>query len=211
MLVDLERRIVLFTPPKCGTLTLHEVLPRFGAKPILGPQFDTDVGEHTTLLPHDVWREVDRFRFVVATRNPYTRAASLFGHYTRYWRPPHLAFPEFVEQLVVAPRHLFFNATIAAILEPLEIPLDGRRPLRVDSFVRLEALADDLRRLGYDVGGALPRVHALEHRGVAEYTPGAQQRIETWARHDFDRFGYSRDLARAAEPCRDGLAVFATG
>lgn len=211
MLVDLERRIVVFTPPKCGTMTLHDVLPRFGAKAVLGPQFDAGVGEHSTLLPFDVWSAIDRFRLVVATRNPYTRAASLFGHYRHYWAPPHLAFPDFVEQIVVAPRHLFFNATIASILAPVESPLDGRRPLRVDAFVRLEALADDLRRLGYDAGGALPRVHALEHRGVAEYTPDAQRRIEAWARHDFDRFGYSRELARAAEPCRDGLAQAGSG
>jgi hypothetical protein len=211
MLIDFERRIVLFTPPKCGTMTLHEVLPRFGAKAVLGPQFDSGVGEHTTLLPFDVWNAIESFRLVVATRNPYTRAASLFGHYRRYKPPPHLAFQDFVEQFVVAPRHLFFNATIAAILEPVESPLDGRRPLRVDAFVRLEALADDLRRLGYDAGGALPRVHALEHRGLAEYTPVAQRHVETWARHDFDRFGYSRDLARAAEPCRDGLASSGSG
>jgi hypothetical protein len=205
MLVDLERRLVLFTPPKCGAMTLHEVLPRHGAQPVLGPQFDGGVGEHTTLLPYDVWRDVDRYRFVVATRNPYTRVASLFGHYRRYWSSPHLPFQEFVERIVVAPRHLFFNATVASILEPVENPLDGRRPLRVDAFVRLETLSDDVRRLGYSIAGDLPRVHALPHRGLDEYSPRAQELVESWARHDFDRFGYPRELARAREPCRDGL------
>jgi hypothetical protein len=208
MLVDSERGIVLFTPPKCATMTLHEVLPRFGAKTVQGPQFDGGVGEHTTLLTNDVWSAIDRFQFVVATRNPYTRAASLYGHYRRYWAPPHLAFPDFVEQIVVAPRYLFFNATLASLLEPIEHPLDGRRALRVDRFVRLETLAADLRSLGYDVAGDLPRVHALAHRGLAEYTPRARQLVETWARHDFERFSYSRELARALEPGRDCPAGF---
>ncbi len=211
MLIDFERNIVLFTPPKCGTMTLHEVLPQFGVKTVLGPQFDYGVGEHTTLLPFDVWNAIDRFRFVVATRNPYTRAASLYGHYQQYWEGADLLFPEFVEQIVVAPRHHFFNATISSVLQPLENPLDGRLSVRVDAFVRLEELAGDLCRLGYEFDDPLPPVHALQHRGLEEYTRSAQLAIETWARHDFDRFGYSRNLAQGHEACRDGLAAFDAG
>lgn len=206
MLFDFQRNLVILTPPKCGTLTLHEVLPRFGAQAIFGPQFDHGIGEHTVRLPTDVWQQPDRFRLVVAVRNPFTRVASLYGHYLRYWQPPHLPFPEFVERIVAAPRYHFFNATVMSILHELEHPLDGRRPMKVDAHVRLECLAADLARLGYPVG-ELPRVHRLPHDGLAAYTPRVQHVVEVWGWHDFERFGYARDLAQAEAPGRDGLAA----
>lgn len=194
MLFSEHKRIVLFTPPKCGTLMLHRVLTQRGCKAVLAPQFDGGVGEHTTLLPFDVWRDVDRWTFAVAVRNPYTRALSLYGHYKRYWQQAELEFPAFLRRIVLAPRHLFFNATISALLTPAERPLDGRRPIRVSATVRLEHAVADLRGLGFDVPDELPRVHALGPRSLDEYVGDAQELVELWAAHDFERFGYERSL-----------------
>lgn len=206
MLVDFDRHLVLITPPKCGTSTLHEVLPRFGVKAILGPQFDFAIGEHTTLLPYDVWSQLNRFRFVVVTRNPYTRAASLYAHYRRYWPPPHLVFADFLERIVIAPRYAFFNATITSMIHPLENPLDGRLPVAVDASIRLQALEDDLRCLGYSVNDGLPKIHALDGPGVSDYTPRTKDLVDLWSYHDFERFGYPRDLSRAYDRGRNAPA-----
>jgi len=205
VLIDFQRNLILLTPPKCGTVTLHQELPRFGATPTFGQQFDGGNGEHTIHLPGDAWAAIERFRIAVVVRNPYTRATSLYGHYRRYWQAPYLPFPEFLARIVAAPRHLFFNATISSMLSPLEHPLDGRRPLPVTHHVRLECLADDLKRLGYPIATALPRAHALPHESLAAYTPQARDLVALWGLHDFERFGYRLDLAAAEEPGRDGI------
>jgi len=197
MLFCPKRRILLFTPPKCGTNTLHAVLPPLGCRSVYGPQFDGNVGEHTTVWESDVWRDLDSYKFAVATRHPFARAASLYGHYRHYWRSPHLGFDDFLEQIVIAPKYAFFNATISSILHGIEEPIDGRRPIKVTEIVRLEHLAADLQKLGFAVADPLPRAHALPNPGIAAYTPAAKRLVELWARHDFDRFGYARDLAAA--------------
>ena len=197
MIYSPQRRLVVFTPPKCGTNTLHEVLPRHGFRIVMGPQFDGAVGEHTLSLEYDVWRDLASHRFAVAARHPYARTASLYGHYCHYWPPPHAPFPEFVASHVIAPKFAFFNATIASLLHLHEYPVDGRTPVRFTEVIRVESLADDLRRLGVAVDEPLPRVHALPNAGRALYTGRAQELVDLWARHDFDRFGYARDLDAA--------------
>jgi hypothetical protein len=194
MLICPERRLILITPPKCGTNTLHAVLPPLGCRIVFGPQFDGNVGEHTTVWEYDVWRDLDSYRFAVATRHPYARALSLYGHYLHYWAAPCLGFEDFLEQIVVASKHAFFNATISSILTRVEDPIDGRRPIRVTEAVRIEHLAADLKKLGFAVSEPLPRVHALPNPGRAAYTPAAKALVDLWARYDFDRFGYARDL-----------------
>lgn len=187
---------MILTPPKCGTNTLHAVLPAHGARIVYGPQFDGNVGEHTAVWEFDVWSRLASYRFAVAIRHPYTRALSLFGHYLAYWPAPHLEFRDFLEQIVVAPRFPFFNSTISAFLFQVESPFDGRRPVAVTEVVRVESMAADLRRLGFPVSEPLPTAHALPNPGLGAYTPPAKALVDLWARHDFDRFGYARDLAR---------------
>ena len=192
MIYSLPRSLVLFTPPKCASNTLHEVLTRQSCMSVIGPQFNGGVDIHTVVLPWDVTARLPDYTFAVSVRHPYTRVASLYGHYCRYWPSPHLSFIEFLRKLVVAPRFAFFNMTIAAMLEPLEQPLDGKPAIRVTRYVRVEHLAQDLRELGFDVPDELPRHHASVHRGLEEYTPEAVQLVDQWAYHDFQRFGYAQ-------------------
>lgn len=191
MILSLEQRVVLLTPPKCATVTLHDVFGRAGCQCVLGPQFDGGVGEHTTMLPWDVWSIIDEFTFAVVTRHPYTRTQSMYGHYRRYWPSPHLDFTEFLERIVVAPRYLFFNATISSFLAPLEDPMDGHPPVQVTEAVRVESLIADLGRLGLNVPDALPEHHRSDGAGTPSHTRATKRLVDLWARHDFDRFGYS--------------------
>jgi hypothetical protein len=194
MIFSLEKRVVLFTPPKCAANTLHEVLCRDGCKCVIGPQFDGGTDIHTTSMPWEVWDRPDEFTFAVSVRNPFTRAASLFGHYKGYWPKPHLRFEEFLEQFVVAPRFTFFNATIASFLRSVEAPLDGRRRIAVTACVRVESLVADLARLGFEVPGQLPVRHRSENAGMAEHSQRSKSLVELWAYHDFERFGYARRI-----------------
>ena len=196
MIFSLQHRLVLFTPPKCASNTIHDLLCQRSCKCVIGPQLDGGTDIHTTVLPWEVWNRLDEFTFAVSVRSPYTRAASLYGHYKLYWPAPHLPFVGFLERFVLAPRYGFFNATIASMIEPIESPLDGRRPIRVTRHVRVEALVEDLIALGFELPRELPRLHVSVHRGLEEFTMESKQLVDLWSRHDFERFGYATDIPR---------------
>jgi hypothetical protein len=198
LIYSLARGLVLFTPPKCAANTLHDLLVTQGCQTVLGPQLDGGVDIHTTVLPWDVYARLGAYTFAVSVRHPYERAASLYGHYRRFWQTPHLPFLDFLRQFVVAPRFAFFHSTISAMLQPVEQPLDGRPPLRAARVVRVESLAADLRALGFTVPDPMPRSNRSENRGRAEFCAEAMRLVDAWAWHDFQRFGY--------RPGIDGLA-----
>ncbi len=192
MIYSLDRLLVLFTPPKCASNTLHELLTKQSCMSVIGPQLDGGVDIHTTVLPWDVWSRLDRYTFAVSVRNPYTRAASLYGHYKQYWPEPHLSFVDFLRQLVVAARFGFFNATITSMLQPVEAPLGGHPPIQVSHYVRVESLSEDLRALGFDVPAELPRINSSNNRGLEEFTPESKKLVDMWSLYDFSRFGYQQ-------------------
>ena len=199
MIYSLERTLVIFTPPKCASNTLHEVLTRQSCMSVIGPQMDGGVDIHTTILPWDVWSRKDDYTFAVSTRHPYTRAASLYGHYKQYWPLPHLSFIEFLKQIVLAPRWAFFNTTIASMLQPVEAPVDGRPPITINRFVRVEHLSEDLLSLGFDVPTKMPTHNASSNQGLDEYTLESKQLVDLWAHYDFDRFGYKREIPQLGD------------
>lgn len=190
MIYSLDRMLVLFTPPKCASNTLHELLTRQSCMSVIGPQMDGGVDIHTTVMPWDVWSRLDRYTFAVSIRHPYTRAASLYGHYKQYWPAPHLSFVDFLRQLVLAPRWAFFNTTITSMLTPVESPFDGRPPIQISHYVRVESLSQDLRALGFDVPADLPKHNSSDNRGLEEFTPESKQLVDLWSHYDFQRFGY---------------------
>lgn len=198
MIYSLGRSLVLFTPPKCAANSLHDLLTTQGCMSVIGPQLDGGVDIHTTVLPWDVYDRREQYTFAVAVRHPYERAASLFGHYKAYWPAPHLSFLAFLRELVVAPRFAFFHSTISSMLQPVEQPLDGRPPIQVTKYVRVETLAADLRALGFDVPAAMPHVNRSEHRGRWEYCAESMRLVDQWALHDFRRFGYERGISGLA-------------
>ena len=195
MIYSLGRSLVLFTPPKCASNTLHDLLTLQGCMSVIGPQLDGGVDIHTTVLPWDVFARREQYVFAVAARHPYTRVASLYGHYRAHWPAPHLSFRDFLRQLVLAPRYAFFHSTISAMLQVVEQPLDGKAPIRVTKVVRVESLGDDLRDLGFTVPTPLPKANRSEHRGLAEYDAETMQLVDLWAHHDFQRFGYTKGIA----------------
>jgi hypothetical protein len=195
MLYSHARSLVLFTPPKCASNTLHDLLTTQGCMSVIGPQLDGGVDIHTTVLPWDVYARREEYSFVVAVRHPYTRAESLYGHYRAHWPAPHLSFLDFLRQLVLAPRYGFFHSTISSMLQPVEQPLDGRPPIRASKLVRVESLAADLRALGFTVPSELPRANRSEHRGLGEHCAESMRLVDLWAHHDFQRFGYQKGLA----------------
>jgi hypothetical protein len=192
MIYSLDRLLVLFTPPKCASNTLHELLTKQSCMSVIGPQMDGGVDIHTTALPWDVWSRLESYTFAVSIRHPYTRAASLYGHYKQYWPAPHLSFVDFLRQLVLAPRWGFFNATITSMLQPVETPFDGRPPIQVSHYVRVESLSQDLRALGFDVPADLPKHNSSDNRGFDEFTPESKQLVDLWSFYDFSRFGYQQ-------------------
>jgi hypothetical protein len=82
------------------------------------------------------------------------------------------------------------------MLEPLESPLDGRRPIRVTRYVPVETLAEDLIALGFALSGELPRLHVSVNRGLEEFTMESKLLVDLWSRHDFERLGYATDIPR---------------
>lgn len=194
MIYSLDRMLVLFTPPKCASNTLHELLTKQSCMSVIGPQMDGGVDIHTTVLPWDVWSRLEDYTFVVSIRNPYTRTASLYGHYKQYWPTPHLTFVDFLRQLVLAPRFSFFNTTISSMLQPVEGPLDGRPPIPITNYVRVENLSEDLSALGFDVPVDLPKINSSDNLGFEEFTSESKDLVDLWSYYDFSRFGYQQEI-----------------
>jgi hypothetical protein len=105
---------------------------------------------------------------------------------------PHLSFVDFLRQLVLAPRWAFFNTTITSMLTSVESPFDGRPPIQVSRYVRVESLSQDLRALGFDVPADLPKYNSSDNRGFEEFTPESKELVDLWSHYDFARFGYQQ-------------------
>ena len=188
MVVCEPGRWLFVSVPKCGTNTLYQVLlDRFDAARV-------KPGFHRNQVPPAF---ADYYTWAVV-RNPYARAVSL------WWRTRHdptarrilsegpAELPAFIRWLMTGPE--------AAAKRSLDLSMSAwLQPVRLDRFCRLENLSAELSGLPFWDGRSvdLPRLNVgADRTGWRDYmTLDAVAAIQEWAGDDFERFGYSRELA----------------
>lgn len=192
MIVLPRQRLVIFTPPKCGSHSLHARLCQadIGGITVIGHDPDLgDVGRHYCRSSHE-WETFDHHAVV---RNPFSRVVSLYHDYCRiraYWGQSGPAFSEFVDSLpkleTRTPGEWFWNSRLVDCLQ--HVPNSTR-------FHKLESLGSLLSPVGLS---DLPRDNAsLTLPWLDYYTPPTAARVRELYAADFERFGYCMEPPRA--------------
>ena len=169
MLYDRVADIVIYTPPKCGSSSLHSYYT--GWIHVIGPQFDTGVIEkHTTHLPYEAKENAECWMIV---RNPYDRASSLYRHWLR-WCDEHGSFEFFLRNTVHVGEYSFLSSSLYQFYMKTERP-----PVRI---IKLEAIEDELQiHLPHDNKGLNADV---------KWTPYCIEFVRNWFAADFEHFDY---------------------
>jgi len=189
VIVSETHRFVFVSTPKCGTNTMYTLLPQLYKHNLQVPPL-----YHGRFVPD----EYKGFFVFSIVRNPYARAVSLW--YSTTANPDNRCycrkvlgttdFTVFLRHLLTRPREL-----VRRSLDHNQS--DWLAPVRLDTVLRLETLADGLRRLPFwpaDWDGNLPRLNASG--GCPPWrslmTPERIELIHRWAGHDFRRFRFRR-------------------
>ena len=180
MIILDSHRIVMLTPPRCGTHVLHAAYCCLGGQHVIGPSsFDPPVSWHTVVIPPIA----AEYRVLGIVRHPLDRLVSLYHHLCHYhagqgWGAP--GFTEFAWQLCRDELPKLYTTSLTQFYAPVPTWLP----------IHWERLAEDLRIHG--LGRALPRlevsVDRRDWRGY--YTAETLARVREHFAADF-AYGYS--------------------
>lgn len=170
MIILSQQRLVLTTPPKTGSTTVHATLCAVGGIYVIGPQADGRVDKHTI----DVPLQAHSYGQYILVRDPYDRAKSLYSHYCIYNHAP-MPLDDWIDTVLLAGVEPF-NQSISEYLS--ESPIDY-------NYWKLEFLASALRQFEIDAN-----ITWLNSGLGAPLTDDQRKRIEPWAKDDEKRFDY---------------------
>lgn len=192
MVISRSLNYTFITTPKCGTNTLFSIL--------IERYEGVRVGDFHCRDLH--YAPPGSFIFTIC-RNPFTRAVSIWwstcmrGH-DRYGLRRACGNGDDFETFI----------TWVAGLESRPITIQNQtewqRDIRFDRILRLESLKSEFESLPF-VHGPIENFPELNttvyNRMPARHylTPPAVEAIKKWARPDFERFGYSADIAELQE------------
>ncbi len=206
MIVHHEGRWIYLGIPKTASTTLHRFLPRYGGV--------AHGDQHETAIP-EAWRD---YRVFVSVMNPFRRATALWrmwgkdvakgAWWTEGYRPEIVTeFRAFVDTFFLDPaepdRRPVTEWSMCRWLEHAELPAEPE-------ILYAERLSSELLR-----AGILERrqdVPVQNKSGNAtwwkSYDDALERDVVEWAKEDFERFGYPRQIEHARrtelEPARPG-------
>jgi hypothetical protein len=183
MILLIDHRTVILTPPKTASDTLHRVFcsgPPWNGLAVVGPHHGV-VDKHYPHVPNEAFG----FRVLLTVRNPFDRLVSLWHHRCRlasYDGQGSPSFEEFAKSVVARQAGCWlWETTISELI--------GEQ--RIDGLLRCESLADDLATAGLAVA-LLPRWNESYRRPWRQYyTVRLLGAVESWASEDCRRFGYT--------------------
>lgn len=190
MILLLDRRTVIITPPKTASDTLHRVF--CSGLPWNGQGF---VGQHHGVIDKHYPRvplEAHGFKVLLTVRHPGDRLVSLWHHKRRlegYEGHGSESFEAFCRRLMASKVETWLWKTTIAQL------VGGQH---IDGLLHVERLAEDLAANGLTVE-ALPR-HNAEWRQEWPprfFTPELLELVKPWASEDCERYGYEWPTARS--------------
>ena len=174
MVIDDIAKWIYIGPYKCASNTLHDMLRK---SPFGGAWYGGVKNWHSARIPVGRW---DHFTFCTV-RNPYDRVISMYEYYKKL--NPNCSdlmnFPKFVTTLGTLHN---WSTTIS----------ESVRGARIDAFIRVEYIREDLMRLRLtDQGLNVPHWNKGTYcHGKPYYTEPLISKVADWAREDFMRFGY---------------------
>lgn len=184
LIINAKKRWVVITPSKTGSTSLNRLL----ISRQFGGTLHMDRWHHDVEIPE--W--ADECRVYLAVRNPYARASSLYRHQWRdsYTPEPISPFCEFIERCLMNRACGEYYWQTITDWWPHDTPP-----------IRLEHWAEDLNLLEPDGPYVIPAENIdpkFEHWSeVYDREPGAASMVHSWARLDFEQFGYPEDLVRS--------------
>lgn len=189
MILFCDRELVIVTPPKTASDSLHRLLcsPPWDGLAVVGRSRTGQIDKHLAELP----AECLGFRVLATVRNPYDRLVSLYHQFSRhetYWGRAGLAFWDFCNRVgrpdEPIPEHTHALANLYRLNQVQW--LDGLQP----ELVRVERLAAGLKSHGLAVED-VPRWNDSWRRATLDYfDESTLAAIREWARPDCERFGY---------------------
>lgn len=171
-----DKEILLITPPRCGSTSLHHALcQESNGVYIMGPQLDAarPIEKHTFAIPH----QAIHYKKYIVVRNPYDRISSFYHHYCKYSKNP-IGFRDYIEQRVIP--HIDPDCyPITSIL------------LEYDAYLKIEQINVQLKIIGIDV--EIPKLNVSDIKDIP-WTNDLEYLIKIWGSNDFVRFNYPRRL-----------------
>lgn len=188
MIVFRDKKVCIVTPPKCGTTSLHHVMCPPGHF-CEGPQLDNVVGKHTWVLPFFVRSNIEDFTILIATRHPYRRLLSLYGHYKSWWEQPDTTFEDFIFNVVIPNRCQFLSTPVSSWVFRFQEVNPGVKwhpyQLEQTEWVQKKYGLEEFK---------VPHIYKSKHNGPEdEYTEETLAFARRWGRYDFKFFGYDQE------------------
>ncbi len=114
MVILPDRHVVIITPPKCGSTSIHTYYQERGGIWCIGPQGDKqEIDKHTVHVPF----QFKDYRKYVVIRNPKDRFLSLYYHYCRW--DLNVDYHRYVTAYEMNLLQWFYQWTIADLVKPL--------------------------------------------------------------------------------------------
>ena len=179
MIILPEQKVVIVTPPKCGSTSLHEMFCVQQSSGLF--VVDAAHDKHTTIVPWNFCR----FRLAMVVRNPFDRLRSLWLHWRRFV-DARCEFETFIHSLIKGDiTNWFYSWRLVDFMDSIVVGASGDSK-GVDHVVRLERLQADLRDLGLE--GTVRHDNAASE-SLSNVRCGGRS-IARWVERDFERFGY---------------------
>lgn len=187
MIVNLREKIVIITPPRCGSVSLHESC--WGNSYICTgyqPFGYYDYGTHTVFLPESIMDDLSEYEYYIASRNPYDRLLSLYGFHLRHNAT--MDFNGFVKGMMFPQTFTFYSLPIYRWV------LDFERKYPQLTLNELP-LSDAGLFLKARFGVELKHCHSSPKKfdPAKEYTPFLIEYVQGWAANDFQVFDYPKE------------------
>jgi len=171
MIIFPDKKLVVVTPYKCGSTSLHSMLcnPDHGGIYCIGPQFGCEIDKHTFEIPY----AAKDYYVCVVVRDPMTRVVSLWTQYCKLngWK----SFDWWVDnELLHDPRN-----------RPISTLIDEAKLSEPWGYWKLEYIQGVLAENG--IYQELPRLNEGPKIAVPDDCIG---RVLGWAVPDIQRFEY---------------------
>ena len=175
MIPIVDKSVLLITPPKCGSTTLHDHLCcKLGYPWMIGPSKYGGVvkyDKHSAEIPEE-WPHL---KPVILVRNPLTRISSLYSHHVSWcsWKGiEHFSKDQFIDS-VAAGNDLFYQAIT-------------KRYSRYVGYWKIENIESELNDIG------IAGVVGVSNKSKKKFAFSDKQlgRIDSWIDSDSKEFGY---------------------
>jgi len=172
MLINNYTKTIIITPRKTGSWTLEKTLPKYG-----WVSYGVDF-QHETFIPEGF----SSYKVILITRNPYSRAVSLWCQFKRE-NNINIDFITYIKDQLISKKDRYHYYTITDYYNNL---------YKVDHIIKLEEFNIEFGKLGINID-IIENYSEKDNFWYKYYCEESISLIKQWAKDDFDKFGYSTE------------------